>query len=37
MTYETLTQQAIISFSVDEQALAQAELNYYLETHWSLD
>jgi hypothetical protein len=32
MTYETLTQQAIPSSSVDEQALAQAELNHHLET-----
>ncbi len=32
MTYETHTPQAIIDFSVDEQATAQAELNHHLET-----
>ena len=32
MTYETLTQQAIPSSSVDEQALAQAELYSHLES-----
>ncbi|MEH2355965.1 hypothetical protein [Nostoc sp.] len=32
MTYETLTQQAIPSSSVDEQAIAQAELYTHLET-----
>ncbi|MBD2248461.1 hypothetical protein [Nostoc sp. FACHB-888] len=32
MTYITLTQQAIIGSSVDEQALAQAELNHHLES-----
>ncbi|BBD70405.1 hypothetical protein NIES4072_67710 [Nostoc commune NIES-4072] len=32
MNYTTHTQQAISSSSVDEQALAQAELNHLLET-----
>jgi|GEM_PF-918178 hypothetical protein len=32
MTYATYTQQAIASSSVDEQALAQAELNHHLAT-----
>ncbi|MBG1260626.1 hypothetical protein [Nostoc commune] len=32
MTYETHTPQAIIDFSVNEQALAQAELNHHLES-----
>ncbi len=32
MTYTTHTQQAISTYSCDEQTLAQAELNYLLET-----
>ena len=32
MTYETRTQQAILSSSVDEQATAQAELYSHLES-----
>lgn len=32
MTYTIHTQQAILSSSVDEQALAQAELNNYIES-----
>ncbi|MHC5917390.1 MAG: hypothetical protein ACYTXE_41870, partial [Nostoc sp.] len=32
MTYATYTQQAIVSSSRDEQALAQAELNHHLES-----